>query len=674
MRRFLLTAAFVLTVFAPVFSQIPYPGKVPGKARVTHRGDSLVLENDALRMSFVGGRPVAFLDKRNGRSVALGKSGWFSLVLGDRRVATDKRFRLNGGVGASQAADVSGSATTDRPGVSLTAGFTDSATGLTLDWKAWLGDDANYVRQRFVFRSKDPIQIDRYVMVELPSRSEAHGLASSPVAQLGAVDGSPVVSGNLFFALEHPMSETMKQPSGIGVFVPRQAPLQSGDSLVLTTVCGTTPAGQLRRGFLYYLERTRSHPYRPFLHYVSWFDLSWVDRKLDESSCLERIRTFGDSLVRARHVTLKAFMFDDGWDNDSTLWQISRSFPNGFQPLRQLADTYGVGLGVWISPWGGYDPQKAERVAYGRKQHPAFETNKNGFSLAGPVYFNRFREVTTRFIKDDDVRIFKFDGVGAGNGASGAGLSYQKDIDALLRLTRDLKKTEPDLFLSLTVGTWPSPYWLFYGDAIWRAGDDFGFAGKGTKRQQWINYRNGQNYVNNVLRAPLYPLNSVMLHGICIAPLGPPGTLDLSEEDIADEIWDYFASGTGLQELCVDPDLLTTDMWDQLAGGARWSAANADVFPDVHWIGGDPGKDEVYGYAAWAPRKGVLSLRNPSTETKTFLLDIGRAFGLPQGAARTYRLSDPRRASPAMRLSAGTPVRITLAPHELLVWDAWPTK
>jgi hypothetical protein len=379
---------------------------------------------------------------------------------------------------------------------------------------------------------------------------------------------------------------------------------------------------------------------------------------------------------------MKAFLFDDGWDNDSTLWQISDKFPYGFDRMKQLAERYGAHLGVWISPWGGYDPEQSLRLAYGRAQHPPFETNSNGFSLAGPVYFDRFKEVTTRFIVKDGVSIFKFDGVGAGNGASGAGRSYLKDIDALLLLTQKLKQTDKDLYLSLTVGTWPSPYWLYYGDAIWRAGGDFGFAGEGSKRQQWITYRDGQSFKNIVQRAPLYPLNSVMLHGICIAKLGYPGALEMDDSNISDEIWSFFASGTSLQELYVNPHLLTTAMWDQLAAAARWSSGNADVLSDVHWIGGDPSAGQIYGYAAWAPRKGTLSLRNPSPKVQTFILDIGKAFELPAGAATSYVLRDARHSGDKKHpggkqeqtVLAGRPQTITLAPYELKVWDALPAK
>ena len=70
----------------------------------------------------------------------------------------------------------------------------------------------------------------------------------------------------------------------------------------------------------------------------------------------------------------------------------------------------------------------------------------------------------------------------------------------------------------------------------------------------------------------------------------------------------FFADGTQLQELYITPAMLTPKMWDALAEAANWSRANADVLVDTHWIGGDPNRGEVYGYASWSPRKGIVAL------------------------------------------------------------------
>ncbi len=372
---------------------------------------------------------------------------------------------------------------------------------------------------------------------------------------------------------------------------------------------------------------------------------------------------------------MKAFLFDDGWDDNASLWEVSNAFPAGFTRMKDLAESYGAQLGLWLSPWGGYDSAKLERLKYGRIQDPPFETNENGFSLAGPVYFKRFEKVTTGFIIKDKVAIFKFDGVGAGNGASGAGVGYQQDIDALLRLIGRLRMIGPALYVSLTVGTWPSVYWLDYGDAIWRAGDNFGFAGTGSKRQQWITYRDAESYKNVVQRAPLFPLNSVMLHGICITDVGYPAPLEMDLKNISDGIWSFFASGTSLQELYINPHLLTTPMWDCLAAAARWSQDNAAILKDVHWIGGDPGKAEVYGYASWTPEKGIFSLRNPSAVAKTFNLNLRNVFELPPAASLSFQLRNVITTEDHFfnqPVSSSKPVTVTLQPYELKIFEATP--
>jgi len=659
---------------ANVFCQINYPGRSPGEALALRSGNHISLENKVVKIIFQVNKnqihPEKFIDKENGKEMDLLPFDWFSITLKNGKIIKAHDFDLAEfpEIKSSTAKSNSARYSDKLNGKIISATLTDKSIGLTIHWQAELKDGSNYIKQRWSFHTKDSLEVVKYTMLEIPSTN---------AKQIGTVDGTPLVSNEMFFALEHPMSKNEITKESAASYLPRQEALKHSDSMVISTVCGVTPKNQLRRGFLYYVERERAHPYSPFLHYNSWFDLSWVDRKMNDSLCLDRIKIYGDSLIKKRKVKLKAFLFDDGWDDNASLWEVSKFFPNGFTNIKNLAESYGAQLGLWLSPWGGYDSAKMERLKYGRLQNPPFETNENGFSLAGPVYFKRFEEVTTDFMRKDKVAIFKFDGVGAGNGASGAGLKYQKDIEALLLLTQKLRRINPDLYLSLTVGTWPSVYWLNYGDAIWRAGNDFGFAGSGSKRQQWITYRDGESYKNVVKRAPLYPLNSVMLHGICISNVGSPSTLEMDLKNISDGIWSFFASGTSLQELYVNPHLLTTPMWDCLASAAKWSHENADVLKDVHWIGGDPEKGEVYGYAAWNPRKGIFSLRNPSGTKKTFKVNLKEIFELPSIEPGSFKLknifsSDEKQADKLV--SADETFSITLAPYELKIWEALPAK
>jgi hypothetical protein len=260
--------------------------------------------------------------------------------------------------------------------------------------------------------------------------------------------------------------------------------------------------------------------------------------------------------------------------------------------------------------------------------------------------------------------------------SKGAGSEYAADVDGMLCLIADLRRLRPDLFVNVTTGTWPSPFWLLWGDSVWRNGDDMGFSGPGSKRQQWITYRDMYTYRGVVRRAPLYPVSSLMNQGICHARLGN-ANLPPDLKDMADEIYSFFGSGTQLQELYVTPQMLTAPMWDLLAAGARWSRKNADVLADVHWIGGDPGQGKVYGYAAWSPRLGIVALRNPGAAPASFSLDVGQAFELPPGASKEFRLTrlwKSKEPLPPATASAGRAEEISLAPFEVAVFEAAPAR
>jgi len=326
-------------------------------------------------------------------------------------------------------------------------------------------------------------------------------------------------------------------------------------------------------------------------------------------------------------------------------------------------------LGAWLSPFGGYGTAKEARLKYGRQQ--GFETNKSGFSLAGKKYFGRFRDVCVKMINDYDLNYFKFDGIGVGGRPAGTTAEFASDMQALLRLMSELRRVKPDVFINTTTGTWSSPYWLWHCDSTWRSGNDWSKYGTGTERQQQITYRDKETYHNVVKRAPLYPINSLMTQGVMFANHGLPK----ESEGLAEDIRDFFASGTNCQELYITPALMTQAHWDALAEAAKWSRDNADVLVDTHWVGGDPAAGEVYGWAAWSERKGILSLRNPSDKPGRITIDIGKAFELPNGAAEKYSLKSPWKedaVNEAIVLSAGKKYTFELEPFEVLVFDATP--
>ncbi|MBN2295137.1 MAG: hypothetical protein JXM70_22095, partial [Pirellulales bacterium] len=436
-----------------------------------------------------------------------------------------------------------------------------------------------------------------------------------------------------------------------------------------SAVVGVVPAGQTRRGFLYYLERRRAHPYRPFLHYNSWYHLN-IGRpmcRMVEKECLDTIEHIGRELVKKRGAKLDAFAWDDGWDDYNTLWKFHDGFPRGFSETLKAGKAYGATTGVWLSPWGGYGERKKNRIAYGQKQ--GLEINDGKFAMSGKRYYAAFRDSCLEMIRKYNTTFFKFDGMGRTNMTSGESGKNAEDIDAVLRLVTELRREKPDIFISATTGTWASPFWTMFADSIWRQGSDVGFHGAGNNRQRWITYRDMLAYQRVVLRGPLYPLNSVMFHGLCIGERHEPAKMPRDEKSVIDETWMMFGCGTGLQELYISPHLLTPGMWDELAKAAKWSRANSDVLVDTHWIGGDPGKAQIYGFAAWRPNKATLVLRNPADKPQSFEFSPRRDWEIPKGVNCTYKLQKihgkTQTALPETITADGT-VKITLEPFGIV--------
>jgi len=664
---------------------LEFPGPAPGDAQGRASKSELILENNVVSCAWDISQGRLKLknvtDKKSGmRSIPYAPEGeCLQLIFEDGRILKASDLKI---VGEPELANLQpdrkswlpprlptrvgavGRLAEQLGGKQITVSLVSPGGDLQVEWRAILRDGSNYVRQQMVVTvTYKPIRVKEVVLLEL---------AAPGAKVMGTVDGSPVVTGNMFFACEHPLSKSQilpGDPPTLRCTLPYDALIGPGQQWVQTSVIGVVPEGQLRRGFLYYIERERAQPYRPFLHYNSWYDIGYGGEKIQQQDLLHVMELFGTELVGRRNVAMDSFVLDDGWDNTASLWQFHSGFPDGFSRLQKAAKEYNAALGAWLSPWGGYGQAKQERMKYGLQE--GFETNKSGFSLAGPKYYARFRNVCLNLAREYGLNYFKFDGIGTGGKPTGVPAEFAQDINALLRLITELRAARADLFVNVTTGTWSSPYWLWYCDSTWRAGSDWGTFGWGSKRQQQVTYRDNETYHNVVLRAPLYPLNSLMTQGVMFANHGLPD----EPNGLVEDIRAFFASGTNCQELYITPSLLDSQTWDALAEAAKWSRDNSDVLLDTHWIGGDPAKGEVYGWASWSRRKGTMSLRNPHDKPGRITLDIGKAFELPPGAAQKYSLESPWQNDAnkaAIVLSAGEEHTFELKPFEVLVFDATP--
>jgi hypothetical protein len=486
----------------------------------------------------------------------------------------------------------------------------------------------------------------------------------------GSINSSPIIADSFFMLPRKPIVNTYAYEARTNLNVKLATPISVEAPVTFIVYFGTfTENSQLRRNFSEFIENMRPRSYKPYLHYNTWMDIGFFDT-YTQKSVTDRMDEYKNELVKMRGVVLDGFLLDDGWDDMTGLWNFGEAFKDGFSAVKDKADSMNTSVGLWLSPWGGYNKPLAVRVSHAEELN--FETVDGKFALSGPNYFSNFTSKIVNLIENEHITSFKLDGMGNADSHI-KGSKFASDFDASVQLIDNMRGANSDLFINLTTGTDASPSWLFYADSIWRQGDDVNLFGDGSNVQQWITYRDAETYRSIVQKGPLFPLNSVMLHGIISAENAYYGLEKIqTDSDFSDQVWSFFASGTQLQELYITPDMLNEKKWDNLAKAAKWSRANSDVLVDTHWIGGNPTKMEVYGWASWNRIKAIFSLRNPSDKVQTYYLDLDKDFELPSDIDAKFSLKMIYGNNNTIPATYSKALVITLQPLGTIVVDAKP--
>lgn len=449
----------------------------------------------------------------------------------------------------------------------------------------------------------------------------------------------------------------------------RNTTLKKGTTWEVSSVVGLVAPGQQRRSFLAYSERERAVPWRPFTLYNSWYELN-IDRNnavgnngvydasdpnntkgdysanMTSDQCVNVMNQWKTKFYDVYGKAPYAFVWDDGWDAYGT-WTFNSNFANGFTPEDNLAKQMGVGIGAWLGPVGGYGASGTYRRKYWN--------GRGGMQLSNAEYYKYFVSCCTDMINKYDFRFFKFDGISAQGTAYGpdAGDTGIENAEGIISIERDVRKSRPDIFFNTTVGTWASPFWFHYSDAVWRQDADCSKIGNtGTDREQWITYRDYMVYKIFIQGSPLCPINTLMTHGFILSKYGKPYTPSNYDYDGAlRELRCAFGCGSGMVELYADYALMDEikdasgkagALWKDLSDCMDWQNRNVDVLPDIHWVGGNPwdgSKVNVYGWAAWNGKKTTLTLRNPDVHERTLTTTLRKVFDIPEAFNTTITLN-----------------------------------
>lgn len=616
--------------------------KQPGVAKITQKANSYQLANKVLNASFINtGGKLYF----NGCS-ELGlqpDTELFKVLLGDGKTITASEMKLEDVKMVTLAENPSAATASLRyAGKALEARFTYEE--LSIVWRAVLRNGSHYLRTEMDIQAAKDLPMKGIVAMNyLVAKNSAY---TAPEV-VGNTRGAILASNHIFAGLETPMGLNSSKDEGNATHIEglwrRNTTLKAGKTWNINSVVGLVAPKQLRRSFLAYSERERAVAWRPYPVYISWYELN-IDRNnaqapsykgnMTVEQCADVVSHWKTHFYDKYQMAPKAFVWDDGWDNYGT-WTFNPNFPNGFDEPANEAKQMGTGIGAWLGPVGGYGQSGEYRRAYWR--------SKGGMQLSNEDYYNFFIRCCTNMIDRYDFRFFKFDGISAQASAIGPdeGTRGEENAEAIISIERAVRQKRPDIFLNTTVGTWASPFWFHFTDAVWRQEGDYGEAGdQGTDRERWITYRDRLVYQNFIQRSPVCPINTLMTHGFILSRWGAVSK-NMDYDGIVREMRCAFACGSGMVELYNDYKLMDEikdnqgnagALWKDLAECIKWQQEQADVLPDAHWVGGNPWdgkKANVYGWAAWNGKKSVLTLRNPSASAQTFTTTLREALDIP---------------------------------------------
>ena len=456
----------------------------------------------------------------------------------------------------------------------------------------------------------------------------------SPDFDLAAF-GQPVFYNDIFLGVEYPAVENIIEKNNVKIGYIVGEKITNDPYRTYSSVIGVASSAEtIRQAFLNYVDEIKVNGTRAFLLYNSWYDFRNPDIVSDDESImnvpnvLRRIETFKNYMYEKYNINLDAFVLDDGWDKYQSIWEIdSLRFPAAFNPFIQPLKEMNTSLGIWASPFCGYS-NREKRVNWASSH--GYERVGEFLCFAGSSYKKEFKKKMVQYTSDYNIGYFKWDGfLLACNEPDHGHLQGIYSRTALIQTYIDMMQTvrevNPDIFINITVGSWLSPWWLQYADCIWMQGEDYAYAEEVPSlnpRDKSITYRDAILWDDLQNQNLLFPMSSLMTHGIIKGRLNFLGGKNESLLSFSNEVTMYFGRGVMMWELYVSPDLLNENEWNVIASAVKWAKKNKDILSNTKMILGNPLKREVYGYSHLTGKKGILLIRNPSVHPQEVKINL----------------------------------------------------
>ena len=578
--------------------------------------------------------------------------------------------------------------------------------GITVQMDLSLETTRSFLHKQLTIASEKPITLERIDVDALPLADAYQPYTTREITAQAPGRWSPGLGQPLygaksatFWGVEFPASDNLVKETLLlsGYLWGRQ--LQAG--VPYKTYRAVMGVGDdpkfIGDAFRDYISQRRTRPLRLQTQFNSWFDCGGGVTKENFKEAVDKIHK---ELVAERGCNpLRAYVIDDGWqdvgaDWSDKVWKVNKKFDSDFSStLATLRDAQST-LGLWMSPGClfGANPQ------VNKLRDQGFEALDTWMSIAGPKYMQALEDRMLELTKQG-VGFFKLDGIfGHLNTRTfelkgdkyGLPVMPQLGIEGfrsddkrlndskydelkiyyltagaerLMQIFKKQAEINPNVYIVISNGAWLSPWWLMAIDSVWmiNAGDAAG----GSSRTDELVYRDSVYYQIWTEQKTQFPISALFNHE-------PKKTHNNETKEVFRKyLYMNLSRGTGFVELYITPRNLAVYDWDVIAEGLQWVKEVFPTFARAKMFGGNPSKNEVYGYTGWNNGTGYIAIHNPSDEALDYICTLDRSFGLqvtekPEIFYVSSPLSDSIRGLPE-KVQFGDKMTIRLEPREIRI-------